>query len=215
MNKTQSYWFLLVTCLLFWLVALMYSCTKKVEPVIDSPPAGSVSFWPNKEWDKIAIDAIKKSNGFTNILPKDMDLYCPNYKNLKKDDQISFYVALMSALAYYESSYNPKESYTEDFPDANGRPVVSMGLLQLSKESGNSRKYNCGIKDANELYDVTVNINCAVKILSYWIVADQYIGKNGSSNTGFARYWGPFRKPKRFEAMQEKTRGLSICKVAK
>jgi len=144
-------------------------------------------------------------------IPRDIARYCPTYPRLNRERRGDFWVHLIAKLAALESSYNPQESYTENFPDNNGNNVVSRGLLQISKESANGN-YHCGIGDERELHDPKINLECGVRILNRWIKEDGVIvGKEGRSWRGAARYWSPFRSRERNKKIAEYTRSLSFC----
>ena len=136
------------------------------------------------------------------IVPKDAAEY--GFK-----DPIPFYVMLFSSLARFESDFDPKETYTENFTDAKGKKVLSRGLFQVSIESANQKAYNCGIKNAEDLHDPYTNMRVAVTIANYWIVRDGSIaGGIRGAWRGMARYWHPFRNPEGVAAIKKNTRSL-------
>lgn len=142
--------------------------------------------------------------------PKDVAAFCANYKNLSPADQKNFWVYFISAMTELESSHKPEMQYVEAFDDANGNNVVSRGLLQLSIESGNG--YGCGLKNANELHDPYVNLNCGLRILNRWIGRDLVIsGKEGTAWRGGARYWAVLRLEKHLTKIKGWTQAQRIC----
>lgn len=99
---------------------------------------------------------------------------------------------LLSIMAKYESSFNTDAKYLESFRDSKGHRIMSRGLLQLSQESANQSAYSCGISNAKQLHNPEKNIDCAVKIMNYWIKKDKvFIGPN---KQGCARYWSVCRE---------------------
>jgi len=126
-------------------------------------------------------------------------------------ERLPFYVMLFSSLARYESSFNPKATYLEKFPDAKGNRVLSQGLFQLSKESANQARYGCGINKPEELLDPKTNIVCAVKIATE-LISQNGVVAGGSSGAwkGMARYWSPFRDSAKRKAIF--TKAESTCK---
>lgn len=110
------------------------------------------------------------------------------------------WVGILSAMAKYESGFDPNQDYKEDMIDVDGTPVISRGLLQISKTSANS--YGCAIGKAAELHDPETNIRCGVRILAKWIPNDGFIssskmivkdGKQKKQWLGGARYWAVLR----------------------
>ena len=125
--------------------------------------------------------------------PGDIDAYCPTYREAGVSARTAFWVGLMSTLAKYESNYDPTVKFTEPFADSTGQPVVSRGLLQISRESANG--YGCGIGNAEELHDPQTNLSCAVRILNKLVVRDGVIAaKVGTKWQGASAYWSPFRR---------------------
>lgn len=145
-------------------------------------------------------------------LPKDYAEFCPNFPNLSHAERRQFYTELGYWMIRYESNFKPETKYTESFDDAQGKPVISRGLFQISIESANG--YGCGFKNPEDLHDPQANINCGVRILNRWVGRDGYIGKTvGKSNLGGARYWSVLRahsgsRPKIVSAVK----AISICK---
>jgi len=145
--------------------------------------------------------------------PKDATSWCKNLNNTSLDNKIKFYVTLVHALAYHESSYKPEATYKENFKDQKGNYIISTGLLQLSQESANASIYRCGITNAAMLKDPQININCGVKIMNKWIVGDGVIQGGGTGAwRGMSRYWSPFRKSDRINTMKSKVKLLDFCK---
>jgi len=142
--------------------------------------------------------------------PKDVAAYCANYENLSLADRKNVWVYFLSAMTELESSHKPETRFTEAFDDAQGNKVISRGLLQLSIESGNG--YGCGLKNAEELHDPLVNLNCGLRILNRWIGRDGVIsGKEGTAWRGGARYWAVLRHEKHLVRIKEWTQAQRLC----
>lgn len=162
-----------------------------------------ISNWPTPELKAMALYAVEEySEQLFFTKPVDAKLYGVQVPSPE------FYAELLGALCKYESEYNTHKTFVESFKDKNGKPVVSRGLLQLSKESCNG--YGAGLTREDELHDPRVNLRCAVLIMNRWIYDDKIIsgGKKGEWR-GMARYWSPFRKPDRVNAMREKMKSLN------
>ena len=165
-----------------------------------------------RAWTKIVADAIVANDDeLIAATPSDMSVYCPGYATKNTEAKREFWAMLFSALARYESNYDPATSFTESFKDSAGKFVVSRGLLQISKESANG--YGCGINDENVLHDPAVNLACAVKIGQRWVSKDGRISKLTTSGKwrGMARYWSPFRSDTKRAVLQRALRGAPGC----
>lgn len=167
--------------------------------------------WDYKKtnWTDLLVDSLEKHGKemLTMENPKDFKKYC---KGLTKENRKEFFVMLISSMARYESSHNPKVTYKEIFKDQKGKYVISRGLLQLSKESANGSRYQCGIKDENELHDPKVNLECTVKIMNHWVSTDKVIG---TDKKGGARYWSVLRETSNSNAkIINRLKQLPFCK---
>ena len=162
-------------------------------------------------WTVITQEAIETyGQSLMSIVPDDIEDFCPRYLDLTRGQKGDFWVHLISKLAYYESDYNTDEMYTENFPDRNGIPVISRGLLQLSKESANG--YGCHINNPLELNIPQINLACAVRIMNHWVPRDGIIVKKiGQNWRGVARYWSPFRNNKKRQEIKLYTSSLRMC----
>lgn len=169
-----------------------------------------------KAWTKHAEQAVDKyGQSLLSVQPADGELFCKSYANLSQDNRRNFWVHMVSALAKYESSYNPKVTFDETTVDPNmitsqGKPIISRGLLQISKESANG--YGCRISDPEELHEPEKNISCAVRILNRWVGRDKLIsGREDGKWKGAARYFSPFRNETKLSSLQNQSQQQSFC----
>jgi|GEM_PF-3103577 hypothetical protein len=172
-------------------------------------------------WTKTAESAVIRS-ALVNTVPADIGYFCPSYPNLNRLDRGRFWVGLLSAMAKPESNFKPEASYTERFHDSQGNRVVSRGLLQISIESANQKRYDCDIPYASKLHDPKINLHCGVKILAKWVHTDGVIAKTRGTNgqltpslrqpKGGARYWSTLRgKNGHLRNIADFTRNLPFC----
>ena len=161
-------------------------------------------------WTRAAEHAVAGSS-LPRLMPADATQFCPTYPKLSLTQRKQFWVALISAMSGPESNFRPASSYQERFSDRQGRPVVSRGLLQISQESANQRRYGCDIRQASLLHDPVINLSCGVRILSRWVQQDGLIASQQSPKGG-GRYWSTLRhqngKTGRISAF---TRALPFC----
>ena len=167
------------------------------------------------EWTRISKITVKHTN-LINLIPKDIDKFCPNYQNLNSDEKAKFWVGLISIVTKPESNFDPRQTYTEKtIFDKNGKNVVSRGLLQISQESANA--YGCNIQQEKDLHKPEINLNCGAKILSKLVTKDQVIGTYGpktNKSTGGGRYWSVLRERKgHFPLITGFTNKLDVCKA--
>jgi hypothetical protein len=142
--------------------------------------------------------------------PKDVAAFCANYENLNLADRKNVWVYFLSAMAELESGHKPETTFTEAFNDAKGNKVISRGLLQLSIESGNG--YGCALKNAEELQDPLVNLNCGLRILNRWVGRDGVISdKEENSWRGGARYWAVLRQEKHLVKIKGWVQSQRLC----
>ena len=159
-------------------------------PSIEVTPPPTVEaesvYFPKSDWDEALKIAILESKLITST-PADADAF-----NMKPKEW-THWANIFSMIAFYESKFDPKTSYTEGFDDATGAPVVSRGLFQLSLESG--RGYGCPFTTVDDVHDPVKNIQCAVKILERWVIRDNRIAgkKTFGGYLGGARYWAVLR----------------------
>lgn len=140
-------------------------------------------------------------SAYTVILSKALDAYGADLLAAKPSDYARFcgtaparacWVAVISAMARYESGFDTNQTYTEKFKDSKGQYVISTGLLQVSLES--CRAYGASATSTAELKLPEKNLECAVRILNRWVPKDGVIAA-GSSGAwrGGARYWAVLR----------------------
>lgn len=226
-------------------LAFLIGCsTTKTKAPVDAPPViveNPVEEYPKKieiipekkysaSWDSKAgteswtssLERSLHSSGLAlyDVKIEDAAEWCPKYNSLNTDEKTQFYVMLISTMAKRESNFKPETSYKEGFNDSKGNPVISRGLLQISKESANQKAYGCSIQSEQELHDVETNLRCGVKILNHWISKDRKIASSEKgffqtnyTHYGAARYWSVARSSSSSKAVLTKaTNSLSFCK---
>ena len=160
-----------------------------------------------------AAEAAVRGTSLPAASPADIRSYCPGYPGLGKENRVKFWVGLLAEMAEYESDLNPQTEFKETLRDSQGNYVVSRGLLQISIESANQKRYSCGISAEQDLHDPATNIQCGAKILSSWVSTDGVVASNDGSNLGGARYWSVLRSKNSSAAdIRKNTSKLRFCR---
>ena len=150
-------------------------------PVYRLPhPAADWDWRPDaREWTEMAhVALVDLGSGLLTTTPRDIADYCPSYQRLNDESRRAFWVYLLSRLARIESNPDPGMNFTQSFNGSQGNPVISRGLLQISKESANG--YGCRIVDADELHDPEVDIRYRFKVSACGLVLNETWSTNGS-----------------------------------
>ncbi len=164
-------------------------------------------------WTHAAETAVSATS-LADQVPKDVQKFCPGYSELDTDFKIMFWAGLLSAMAKYESNFNPSTKYTERIKDKHGNSVVSRGLLQISIESANLN-YSCKISKAKDLHDPATNLSCGARILSTWVELDGVVAYTDSGINGGARYWSVLRPVSdTLPKISAITRKFSFCGIS-
>lgn len=114
-------------------------------------------------------------------LPADIAAWCPGYAANRLPERRAFWAGLISAVAKYESSWNPKAA------GGGGRWI---GVMQISPKTAANN--GCTARSAQALKDGAANLECAVTIMAAQIARDGVIA--GKGNRGIGRDWGPLHK---------------------
>jgi hypothetical protein len=138
--------------------------------------------WDDKaqgeDWSVAAMRAIESApRDLTDLVPADIGTWCPGYENNPPQLRAAFWVGTVSALARYESNFNPQ---------AQGGGGAWQGLLQISPAT--ARHYGCDATTPAELRDGEANLQCAIRIMSRTVTRD---GVVSAGDEGIAADWGP------------------------
>ena len=165
------------------------------------------------QWSVWAYEAISEfENTLLVNIPTDIKSFCLNYPNLDVEKRKIFWISLLAAITRFESFFDPKVEYKENFKDRHGEYIISRGLLQLSIES--ALGYRCELDEAEQLHDPKINLSCATKIINRWIERDGVISaKPNKSWRGAARYWSTLRRQKSLNKIKDKTAEMPVCQL--
>ncbi|MDQ1847653.1 transglycosylase SLT domain-containing protein [Gemmobacter fulvus] len=134
------------------------------------------------EWTVKTLMAVaEEDQALATRVPADIAQWCPGYEEASLMERRAFWVALISAVGKYESSYNPR---------AAGGGGKYIGIMQISPRS--AANYGCDATSASALKDGTANLACAVEMVAHHVERDGVAVGNGRQ--GIGRDWMPFRK---------------------
>lgn len=149
-------------------------------------------------WTRGAMSAIAAhGTALQEVVPRDIDAWCPAYAQNPPVMRRAFWVGMMSALARHESTLNPQ---------AVGGGNKWFGLLQIYPDT--ARRYGCGATTGAALTDPVRNLSCAARIMAVTVRRDRAVALNGR---GVAADWGPMTDSRKVEEMATWTRAQSYC----
>ncbi|MCW1920169.1 transglycosylase SLT domain-containing protein [Rhodobacter sp. KR11] len=153
------------------------------------------------DWTRHALAAVAAHDDqLADVIPADIEAYCPGYQDASVDERRAFWVAVLSTTAKYESSFN------EAAVGGKGRYI---GLMQIMPAT--AKHSGCEATSVAELKDGAANLSCAIRIAAPKVAADGMLA--GKGNRGIARDWGPWASSKKRAAMAEWTRAQSYCRA--
>jgi hypothetical protein len=138
------------------------------------------------------------ASGLPQIVPRDIDTWCPAYRTAGREQREAFWVGLLSALAKHESTYRPT---------AVGGGGRWYGLLQILP--GTARGYGCRARTGSALLHGPSNLSCALRIMAKTVRRDGVVSEG---MRGVAADWGPFHSRSKRRDMAEWTRAQTYCK---
>lgn len=194
-----------------------------------APPAIAVApLWESgaslhRSWTQHAMNVVDKYGASLVAGAKDVTDFCPAYFSLDRDQKIGFWVYLVSAIAKYESAFDPTCRFKE--PGMGNDPVThqsvySEGLLQLSYQDSLGYKFcdefdwaadsKLGTKDPNRtILDPFKNLSCGIRILNSIVARKGLIAFDGG------HYWStlqPKRTNSKVPSIRALTNGIRYCK---
>ncbi|EEW24709.1 Lytic transglycosylase catalytic [Rhodobacter ferrooxidans] len=180
------------------LVLALAACVP-VKPEMAQPVMG----WDHRpeaaEWTVSTMQAVAAHDTvLAASQPSDIRQWCPGYPEANLTERRAFWVAMLSAVAKYESSWNPK---------AAGGGGAYIGVMQISPAT--ARHFGCEAQSSAALKDGAANLECAVKIMADQVGNDQAVVGNGRQ--GLGRDWMPFRKADKRAAMAAWVGRQSYC----
>ena len=153
-------------------------------------------------WSRVALSAVNTHGAaLLKVVPKDIADWCPAYPDHDAETRAAFWVALMSTLARYESTWNPR---------AVGGGGRWFGLLQIYPPTAEFR--DCRVQSGTALNNGPDNLNCAVRIMAITVPRDEAISLKDTRWRGVAADWGPIRNDWMRRDMQRYTKRQAFCR---
>lgn len=195
-------------------------------------PASAYVFYP-PSWEKARKDAAEWTQYLFELQKtvltrlkdgsEDVEDFCPSFYKMNTDERANFWAVLASAIAKYESAYNPVSRYVETTMGTDpltGRQVASEGLLQLSYQDTRSysfcNEFNWSVDKAygdmdprKSIFDPKKNLKCGMQILQYQIKITGLIAPARGN------YWAvliPGGKYSSLGSIQAMTKAMPACK---
>ena len=185
--------------------------TASVAACVQSKPEDQMSFvappmqWDHHpeggEWTESTLTALStKDQVLSERVPADIETWCPGYQDASVEERRAFWAGLLSAVAKYESTWNPQAS------GGGGRWI---GLMQIDPRS--AANYGCEATSVGALKDGEANLECAVEIMSTQVAKDGLVA--GGGNRGIGRDWAPLRSSEKRSAMAAWTSQQPYCQA--
>lgn len=177
-------------------------CAPSAPPAIEEPPVMRWDFRPEAPaWTAATMRALESHGALlSEVLPADIETYCPGYAGNGTEERRAFWAGLLSARAKHESTWNPAAA------GGGGRWV---GLLQISPQTAG--QYGCNATSASALKNGEANLACAVRIAAVQVGRDRMVA--GPGNRGVGRDWAPFRSAEKRQDIARWTRAQSYCQI--
>ncbi len=151
-------------------------------------------------WTEAALDALQQEGAaLLSEVPNDITAWCPGYVSAEPGERAAFWAGLLSALARFESTWNPR---------AVGGGGRWFGLVQISPAT--ARGYGCEADSGAELTDGAANLECAVRIAARTVTRDGVVAAGGG---GFAADWGPFASAEKRQQMASWVSSQEYCQA--
>jgi hypothetical protein len=155
----------------------------------------------HSEWSDDALRALQQhGRSLTEMVPGDIDSWCPYYREADEVTRQAFWVGFMSALAKHESTYKPW---------AVGGGGKWFGLLQIAPAT--ARGYKCQAGTGEALKDGGANLSCAIRIMAVTVPRDGVVAGHDGKWRGVAADWGPMRSEAKRTDMANWLKAQPFC----
>jgi hypothetical protein len=178
--------------------AVPVSLRPKARKAVVVPKARWDNIGGSRSWSIAVLRALRaQANELPDLVPQDIGAYCPAYPTAGRSQREAFWVGLISALAWHESTHRPT---------AVGGGGLWFGLVQIAPPT--ARIYKCKARNGDALKDPEDNLSCAMRIMAVTVPRDKVISRG---MRGIAADWGPFHSSRKREDIMSWTRKQSYC----
>jgi hypothetical protein len=154
-----------------------------------------------QDWTDATMTAVMgHGRPLLSTIPDDIEAFCPGYADGTDADRAAFWAGLLSALAKFESTWNP---------EAAGGGGRWIGLLQIDPRT--AQGYGCSADSVGELKDGEMNLACGVRIIAATVPRDNAIATRDSRWRGIAADWAPLQKEDARDYIADWTRSQDYC----
>lgn len=186
------------------LVTSLSACVQ-TEPVEEmsfvAPPMRWDHHPEGEDWTESTLVALSTKDAIlSEQVPADITAWCPAYPDAPVEARRAFWAGLLSAVAKYESTWNP---------NASGGGGRWIGLMQISPNT--AQNYGCDATSVSALKDGEANLECAVEIMSEQVAKDGLVA--GGGNRGIGRDWAPLRSAEKRAEMASWTSEQPYCQA--
>ena len=151
-----------------------------------------------RQWSQAVMGYLNgHGRALTEIIPNDINDYCPGYAQQDKQGRAAFWAGLISSLSFHESTWNER---------AVGGGGLWFGLTQIAPPTADWRK--CNVRSAEGLKDGKANLSCAVRIMAITVPRDKVVSRG---MRGVAADWGPFHSKRKREDMMRWSKAQPYC----
>lgn len=207
-NRKEQMLIFTLICLLLGLCALLSSgCSTtpcNCAPVAVATPTPTPAPMPQlswevnhperAEWTKSAVEFVERE--FDKLeKASDIDRFCKRYAKVTKAQKVHFWAELFSAMAKFESSWNPKSS-SMDVGKPGLRDTYSVGLLQMSVVDQDSYKMPLGYK-YEDLLEARPNLDLGIRIMA------RITSNRGSIVLPTNVYWAVLKEGGKYQKIAE------------
>ncbi|NCO85349.1 MAG: transglycosylase SLT domain-containing protein [Rhodobacterales bacterium] len=155
-----------------------------------------------RDWSRMLMRLYESEfTELDDVVPRDIAEWCPAYPDNPPVLRRAFWVALMSALAKHESTWNPQ---------AVGGGGQWFGMLQIAPAT--ARAYGCAARSGAALTDAEHNLACAARIMNVTVRRDTAVALYDGRWRGVAADWGPMTDREKRAEMAGWTRDQSYCR---
>ena len=182
----------------FGALVLLSACAMS-GPEPDLLPVTRWDHRPEAEiWTRASLDMLEgDAAALTSVTPSDVEGWCPGYAEAGEADRAAFWVGFVSALARYESTWEP---------GAVGGGGRWFGLMQISPATARYR--GCEAGSGAALTDGAANLRCALRIMAVTVPRDGVVSQG---TRGVAADWGPMRQDHVRAEMRDWLHRQSYC----